>query len=326
MTPETGLIVENLSFNYPVTEFKGLKTISFKLPAGSVLVIAGKSGSGKSTLARCIYGAETLSTGQVYWNTKPLLGPERTLMPGMQGIKYMGQDHSLLPFHSVRENISEQLPAWHPDVKTKRVLELLRLLELVTLQHETVQVLSSGQKQRVALARALAQQPELLILDEPFAHLDQLLQEKLSHYVFTRARKIKQTLVFVTHQPEFALRYADRALVLHDGKIAEFGDMQQIYNAPKHIKLAGIFGPYMLLPTQELKGLKSKKEFIFIRPHQFYPCPKGSKPHLIVQINYSRFNGKCFENTGIDENGNAVFFYSAEALICQKELPYCIKL
>ena len=65
MTPETGLIVENLSFNYPVTEFKGLKTISFKLPAGSVLVIAGKSGSGKSTLARCIYGAETLSTGQV---------------------------------------------------------------------------------------------------------------------------------------------------------------------------------------------------------------------------------------------------------------------
>jgi ABC-type sulfate/molybdate transport systems ATPase subunit len=321
-----GLHVENLCFNYPVSEFKGLQSLSFKLNKGGVLVIAGKSGSGKSTLARCLYGAETLQAGSVVWNQQPVLGPDYTLLPGKQGIKYMGQEHSLLPFHTVLENIREQLPALNEAYKAKRTNALLRLLELVNLQHETVQVLSSGQKQRVALARALAQEPELLILDEPFSHLDTLLQEKLSHFIFSRAKKLQQTIVFVAHQPEFALRYATEALVLDEGQLVEWGPIKRIYENPKIKRLAGIWGPYSILPSTSIKHFKTSKKHLFIRPHQIIPCVHANKAQLKIKVLESRFNGKCFENSGLLVSEHPVFFYSAQRIPLHAILNYCLNV
>ena len=103
------------------------------------------------------------------------------------------------------------------------------------------------------------------------------------------------------------------------------GLLKDLYKAPKHIKLAGLFGPYTLLPGSALKVLKQKGH-VFIRPHQFYPAKNTATAHLKIILDFSRFNGKCYENTGHDVNGNTVFFYSFEAKECQKVLPYCISL
>ncbi|HSP12935.1 MAG TPA: ATP-binding cassette domain-containing protein, partial [Salegentibacter sp.] len=170
------LKLKNVSFAY--LEKPVLKNISFNLEKGENLSIIGESGCGKSTLLKLIYGL-LHTNGKIFWNEKELLGPQFNIVPGEPFIKYLAQDFDLMPPLTVAENIGKHLSNMYPRKKKKRIEELMEVVEMTELANEKAKHLSGGQQQRVALARALANEPELLLLDEPFSHIDHFRKNNL---------------------------------------------------------------------------------------------------------------------------------------------------
>ncbi|MDP5043659.1 MAG: ATP-binding cassette domain-containing protein, partial [Leeuwenhoekiella sp.] len=149
-----------------------LKDLNFKVEKGTHISILGESGCGKSTLLKIIYGLLQLENGQIFWGEQQLMGPDFNLVPGEPFIKYLAQDFDLMPFISVSENIGKHLSRRFMEQRQERIDELLEVVDMTYFADVHVKLLSGGQKQRVALARAIAKEPELLLLDEPFSHID----------------------------------------------------------------------------------------------------------------------------------------------------------
>ena len=164
------LNVKDLNFSYKKTPV--LKDLSFKVIPGENLAIIGESGSGKSTLLKVLYGEYNLNFGNIHWKDTEILGPKHNLVVGYEFMKYVAQEFDLMPFISVEENIGKFLSNFFPKEKKERTAELLEVVELTAFAKIKVKTLSGGQKQRVALARALAKQPEIILLDDPFSHID----------------------------------------------------------------------------------------------------------------------------------------------------------
>ena len=171
------LQVKNISFSYNKQVI--LENISFSVGAGDYMSIIGESGSGKSTLLKLLYGTYDLKKGHIFWKEQEILGPKYNLVVGPEFMKYVAQEFDLMPFISVSENIGAFLSNFYPEEKQERINELLDVVELMDFAHTKVKNLSGGQKQRVALARAIANQPEILLLDEPFSHIDNFKKQSL---------------------------------------------------------------------------------------------------------------------------------------------------
>ena len=176
----------------------------------------GESGSGKSTLLKLIYGLFDLNKGKIFWKADQVLGPSHHLVPGMEYMKYLAQDFDLMPYVSVAENIGRFLSNFYMDEKAKRVDELLELVGMKEFAKVKAKLLSGGQMQRVALARVLALQPELLLLDEPFSHIDPHQKAKLSQHVFRYCKEKGITVIYTSHTPEEILMFADQVMVMKD--------------------------------------------------------------------------------------------------------------
>ncbi|WP_369409893.1 ABC transporter ATP-binding protein [Wocania arenilitoris] len=176
------LQVKNISFSYNKTPV--LKSISFKVNPSEHFSIIGESGSGKSTLLKLLYGTYDLNKGQIFWKDKEILGPKHNLIVGPEYMKYVAQEFDLIPFITVAENIGEFLSNFYPEEKQERIDELLEVVQLKDFANTKVKLLSGGQKQRVALARAIAKQPEIILLDEPFSHIDNFKKQSLRRSLF----------------------------------------------------------------------------------------------------------------------------------------------
>ena len=162
-----------------------LENIDFELEKGAQLSLIGESGCGKSTLLKLIYGLLDCDNGTFFWNDIQILGPKYNLVPGMPFMKYLAQDFDLMPFITVGENVGKFLSNFYPKEKQNRIDELLELVEMTEFKHIKAKFLSGGQMQRVALARVLAQEPEVLLLDEPFSHIDNFRKNDLRRKIFT---------------------------------------------------------------------------------------------------------------------------------------------
>jgi len=221
-----------------------LKDISFNVKAGEHLSIIGESGSGKSTLLKLIYGEYDLTKGQIFWKDEEILGPKFNLVVGYDFMKFVTQEFDLMPYTSVAENIGAFLSNFFPEEKQKRIEELLKVVELTAFANTKVKLLSGGQKQRVALARALAKQPEILLLDEPFSHIDNFKKQSLRRSVFKYLKEKNITCIVATHHSEDVLGYADSMIVLNDSKIIANQTPQQLYSNPKTPLIASFFGEF----------------------------------------------------------------------------------
>ena len=171
------LQVKNITFRYKTQNI--LNNISFNINPGEHFSIIGESGSGKSTLLKLLYGTYDLNQGEIFWKDSQILGPKYNLIIGPEYMKYVAQEFDLMPYTTVFENIGEFLSNFYPEEKTQRVNELLEVVQLTAVSNVKVKELSGGQKQRVALARAIAKQPEIILLDEPFSHIDNFKKNKL---------------------------------------------------------------------------------------------------------------------------------------------------
>ena len=242
------LNVQNLTFSYKKTPI--LKDISFKVNAGENLAIIGESGSGKSTLLNLIYGEFDLNQGQIFWKDTEILGPKYNLVVGYEFMKYVHQEFDLMPYITVAENIAKHLSRFYPKEREERTKELLNVVELEAFANVKVKTLSGGQKQRVALARALAKQPEIILLDEPFSHIDNFKKQSLRRNVFKYLKDKNITCIVATHDKEDVLGFADTMIVLENQEILEQGKPEALYNNPKTPLIASFFGEFNVIDNQ----------------------------------------------------------------------------
>ncbi|MDA0177997.1 ABC transporter ATP-binding protein [Mesoflavibacter profundi] len=242
------LNVQHLTFSYKKTPI--LKDISFKVNAGENLAIIGESGSGKSTLLNLIYGEFDLNQGQIFWKDTEILGPKYNLVIGYEFMKYVHQEFDLMPYITVAENIAKHLSRFYPEEREERTNELLNVVELEAFANVKVKTLSGGQKQRVALARALAKQPEIILLDEPFSHIDNFKKQSLRRNVFKYLKDKNITCIVATHDKEDVLGFADTMIVLENQQILEQGKPEALYNNPKTPLIASFFGEFNVIDDQ----------------------------------------------------------------------------
>ena len=239
------LSVKNISFSY--NELLTIDGISFDVKKGEVLALLGESGSGKSTLLKLIYGILDVSSGSISWENEKILGPKNKLIAGHDFMKYVTQEFDLMPFTSVAENIGAHLSNFYPFEKKQRTIELLDVVGLSDFAAVKVQFLSGGQKQRVALAKALAKAPEILLLDEPFSHIDSFKKRPLRRRIFKYLKSKNIACVVAAHDKDDVFSFADNMFVIQKGKALASGPPNVLFKTPKHPSVAAFFSEYSFI-------------------------------------------------------------------------------
>jgi len=239
------LQIKKLSFSYAKDII--LKDINFSVNSGENLAIIGESGSGKSTLLKLIFGEYDLEQGQIFWKNTEILGPKHNLVVGYDFMKYVSQEFDLMPYTSVENNIGKHLSRFYPEEKEQRTKELIKIVELEDFATTKVKNLSGGQKQRVAIARALAKEPEILLLDEPFSHIDNFKKQSLRRNVFNYLKTKNISCIVATHDKNDVLGFADEMLVLNNKKIIAKDNPQSLYKNPKLPLIASFFEEFNVI-------------------------------------------------------------------------------
>lgn len=267
------LNVENLSFKYDKSLV--LKKISFSVKKGEHVSIIGESGSGKSTLLKLLYGELDLTEGAIFWNGTKILGPKHNLVVGYDFIKYVPQEFNLMPFTSVEENIGKHLSNFYLKEKKNRIKELIDVVEMKPFRNVKVKYLSGGQKQRVALARALAKEPEIILLDEPFSHIDNFKKQSLRRNLFNYLKEKNIACIVATHDQNDVLGFADNVIVLEKNGISTLNAPEELYKNPKSSIIASFFGeynhiePYGIVYAHQIKRVKNSDLKVIIE-HSYF--------------------------------------------------------
>lgn len=308
------LKVQNVTFQYDTKVV--LKNISFELNPGEQLSIIGESGSGKSTLLKIIYGLYHIEKGKLYWKKTPLLGPNYNIVPGEDFMKYVAQDYDLMPFITVEENVGKFLSNFYPRKKTKRIAELLELVGLTPYAKTKPTDLSGGQQQRVAIAKALAQQPKLLLLDEPFSNIDNFKKNNLRRELFSYLKSQNISCITATHDNMDSLAYADRTMVLKDGKVIRMDDPKNLYKNPKNKYVASLFGEVNEISERYLVPNSNSNKKVVCYPHQLALNQDGI---LKVRVKKSYFQGSHYliESTF---KSKPIFFNHTSAIEAEQEV------
>lgn len=277
------LTVNNIFFSYQQSLI--IKEVSFSVEKGINLAIVGESGCGKSTLLKLIYGLHDLNKGQIFWNTKEILGPKYNLIPGMDFMKYLAQDFDLMPFITVSENIGKFLSNVNLNKKNERILELLEIVEMTEYANVKAKFLSGGQMQRVAIARVLALEPEVLLLDEPFSHIDNFRKNSLRRKLYAYLKQKEITCITASHDSAEVLSFADKVLVMAEGKVIESGNPKTIFDNPKSKYIASLFGDVNEIEMNYFEELPSVNGFLYVYPHQL-KVVENSRLKVIVSKTY----------------------------------------
>ena len=248
-----------LKFDRPV-----LTEINFTLKEGEIIGIVGKSGAGKTSLLKIMAGIQEPTSGSVEFIGEKVKGPLVKLVPGHPEIQLVNQDFHLDTYHTVEENIREQILYLPLKERNQLIEELLTLMELSEFRNQKATTLSGGEQQRLALARALACEPRVLLLDEPFVHLDGRLRSKLISYLL-ELRKIRKTsFVLVSHDGAEMLSLADRIFCMKNGKFYRSGKPKDFYYKSKTIEEARLFGA---VNSVNLKGKRTFGESYKLRKY-----------------------------------------------------------
>lgn len=300
------LRAEAVSKNFGNTSV--LSAIDLDLPAGEWLGILGESGSGKSTLLRILGRFLDADQGNVYFNEDVLPPVSGELIPGHESIKLIHQEFELFPNQTVEENIAYSLRFYDREYKKEKVEELLEITGLGYVRNQKAKLLSGGEKQRTAIAKSLAEEPDVLLLDEPFAHLDNHNRRVLADAIENLRQQQKMSCIFVTHEASNALAWSDRVAVLQFGKIIQIGTPQEIYNHPVNSYVAELTGDINWLATD----LENKKAFIRPEKIKITKNPEKSKWYGTVQA--IRFHGNHWEIRCTNENGLLSFYRNKKDL------------
>jgi sulfate transport system ATP-binding protein len=233
--------------------------VNFSIEKGKLIALLGPSGSGKTTILRMIAGLETPDSGNIIIDGKVV----NDVPPSKRGIGFVFQNYALFRYKTVFDNIAFGLKVnkWKKADIKDRVNELIELVGLKGMEKRYPNQLSGGQRQRVAFARALASNPELLLLDEPFAAIDAKVRQELRSWLREMIDKLGITSIFVTHDQDEAIEVADEIIITNHGRIEQIGTPWDIYRQPQTEFAAEFMGqPIRIENINHFKGFTQLEE------------------------------------------------------------------
>lgn len=239
--------------------FKAVDSVDFEIPEGEFLVLIGPSGSGKSTTMKMINRMIPHTNGTISIDGKDItqLNPSEL----RRNIGYVIQQIGLFPHYTIEKNIAivPELKGWDKEKIKARVRELLIMVDLdpEIYGNRYPKELSGGQQQRVGVARALASNPRVLLMDEPFGALDPITRDQLQDQIISLQRKLKKTIVFVTHDMDEALKLGDRIAIMRDGKLLQIDSPEKILQEPASEFVEEFIGKDRIIQNPELMPVVS---------------------------------------------------------------------
>ena len=263
---------------------KAVDQVDLSIAEGAFFVMLGPSGSGKTTCLRLISGFESPSAGAIR-----IFGQDVSAVPpNRRNVNTVFQDYALFPHLNARDNVAYGLmvkgigkPARHAKAE-----EMLALVKLDGFGDRKPGQLSGGQRQRVALARALANEPRVLLLDEPLGALDLKLREAMQDELKALQRRLGITFVFVTHDQNEALSMADSLAVFNQGKIAQIGTPSEIYARPRTRFVADFVGSSNVLPPELTARFGGPPRWASLRPEATRLVAGGPVPGRVLALRY----------------------------------------
>ena len=261
--------------------------------------ILGASGCGKSMTLKCIAGIETPDEGRIAVGGRTLFDTERrcNLKPQKRNVGYLFQNYALFPAMSVRKNIAAGLNGSKAE-KEQRVQEMIRKFRLEGLEEQLPGELSGGQQQRVALARIMAYEPDVILLDEPYAALDSFLKERLQQEMQELLAEYPGTVILVSHSRDEIYRFSEEVLIMDAGRILCGGKTKEVFERPGYAQAARLTGcrniaaiqrkngPVLEVPGWNLqmelsKEIPAEVRYVGIRAHDFVPVWGEQEPNCI---------------------------------------------
>ena len=295
-----------------------LDDVSINVKKGEFVTILGPSGCGKTTMLRLLAGFGQADKGEILINGVDITNTP----PHQRPVNTVFQRYALFPHLDVFENIAfglklQKVPA---DEIDKRVMKVLKMVSMTDYEDRDVESLSGGQQQRVAIARAIANQPKVLLLDEPLAALDLKMRKDMQIELKEMHRKLGITFIYVTHDQEEALTLSDTIIVMNEGKIQQIGTPTDIYNEPQNSFVADFIGESNILNGRMIKDRLVEfvgHEFecvdegfgedvqvdVVVRPEDIYIMNKLEGAQFAAKVKSCTFKGVHYEMFVETENG-----------------------
>ncbi len=296
----------NLHFSKPV-----LNDLELTVQTGEIVGIVGPSGGGKSSLLKIIAGLLDANSGAVYWNDQRVKGPANQLIPGHPEIQLVNQDFALDLYHTVLENVVQKMLYLPENIRSNFAQELLDLVELSDLKNQQAIHLSGGEQQRLAIARALAVEPEMILLDEPFAHLDAHLKLKIGNYLKTLSEVRGTTCILVSHEGQDILQWCSTIHFITEGSIQRSDTPESFYFNPKNTYEAFFFGEINTCVNEN--GVE-----LLFRPNEYEVVTDGTG--IPIQFIQSSFIGAYWRNSVCTTNNETLVLFAQQSMDDVREI------
>ncbi|MBD2844284.1 ATP-binding cassette domain-containing protein [Paenibacillus sp. IB182496] len=288
--------IEVTGLNKHYGDFHAVRDISFGIAKGRLIGLLGPSGGGKTSILRMLAGLETPSSGEIVFHGRKVVG----LPPQERGIGFVFQNYALFKHMTVYDNIAFGLKVMKQSkaLIRERVLSLVALTGLAGFEHRYPHQLSGGQRQRVAFARALAPEPQLLLLDEPFAAIDAKIRQELRSWLKETIARLGITSIFVTHDQDEAIEVADEIMIINKGRLEQKGTPWDIYKHPQTPFVASFVGESTIVEqVARLKGFESadarigtraliRPEYIEIGKPGEFRLASATEPAVVKQLHF----------------------------------------
>ncbi len=264
-------------YSEPLLGNFSLENINFTQEKMEKIALIGETGSGKSTLLKTIAGLIQPQSGTILFEGNKVMGPNFQLVGGQKGIAYLSQHFELLNNYRM-----EELLGYANEFSDDEANDLFSICRIDHLMKRNSYELSGGEKQRIALARLLITKPQLLILDEPYSNLDLIHRDILKQVVEDVCMKYQISCILTSHEPEDVLPWADKILVLKNGKIVQEDAAINVYKKPINEYAAGLLGSYNLL-DQKIFG-----ESMLLRPERILTTNDLSEKYTgtVIAVNF----------------------------------------
>jgi iron(III) transport system ATP-binding protein len=320
-----------------------VENLSLTIHEGEFLTLLGPSGCGKTTTLRMIAGFTRPTTGSILLDGKAITSVDRKVYvpPEQRAMGMVFQSYAVWPHMTVFQNVAYPLKFKQVDRETvrERVERVLALVKLQGMAERYPHQLSGGQQQRVALARALIMEPEVLLLDEPLSNLDAKLREEMRFEITELQKRVRITIVYVTHDQVEAMSMSDRVVVMNQGRVLQVGTPREIYESPADHFVASFIGSANFLDAEVLgregstlvlqiaaarqvlrhtidQAPADDRVTLVVRPESLTLCPPGHAPltgtvlrrvyrgnHLdyLIQVGESQLRAEAASNVEFGE-------------------------